>query len=265
MGLRERYRAAGRTDAGYAMAGMLVAIAILGVVMSMIMPTWSTWAQREREAELIFRGEQYMRAIELYQRRFAGTYPTDIEALVDQRFLRKAYTDPMTRGGEFQILTQASVAAAVVEAQPAAGARGVAESQPFGSVAPVDQDTGTESSPTPFSEAARGIGEGGGGIVGVVSTSTDASMGEYNGRARYDEWLFVYLPQAAQPGLAPGGPGGAPGQGGGVRQEIGDSFGGFGAITGQPGDDSRGRGGRGGQGQGGRVNPGAGPGAPPGR
>ena len=184
MGLRERYRAAGRTDAGYAMAGMLVAIAILGVVMSMIMPTWSTWAQREREAELIFRGEQYMRAIELYQRRFAGTYPTDIEALVDQRFLRKAYTDPMTRGGEFQILTQASVAAAVVEAQPAAGARGVAESQPFGSVAPVDQDTGTESSPTPFSEAARGIGEGGGGIVGVVSTSTDASMGEYNGRAR---------------------------------------------------------------------------------
>ena len=265
MGLRERYRATGRnTDAGYAMAGMLVAIAILSVVMSMILPTWNTWAQREREAELIFRGEQYMRAIELYQRRFAGTYPTEIEALVDQRFLRKAYTDPMTRGSEFQILTQASVAAAVVEAQPAAGARGVAESQPFGSVAPVDQDTGTNS---PFSEAARGIGEGGGGIVGVVSTSTDTSKREYNGRTRYDEWLFVYLPQAAQPGLATGGPGDAPGQGGGVRPGVGNSFGGPGpgAVRGQPGNDTRGPGGRGGQGQGVRQPAGGQPGAPPGR
>ncbi len=64
------------------MAGLLVAIAIMGITMSMIMPTWRTWAQREKEAELIFRGEQYMRAIELYQRRFAGAYPTDLDALV---------------------------------------------------------------------------------------------------------------------------------------------------------------------------------------
>ena len=257
----ERYRATGRnTDTGYAMAGLLVAIAIMGIVMSMIMPTWRTWATREREAELIFRGEQYMRAIELYQRRFAGAYPTDMEALVDQRFLRKAYTDPMTQGGEFQVLTQASLGAAAGQAQPATGMAGVIESQsrPFGNAAPVDQNTGTNSSPTPFTEAARGMSEGGGGIIGVVSTSTDTSMREYNGRTRYDEWLFVYLPQATQPGLAPGVPGqggAAPGQG--VAAPPG--FGGIGTRMGRPGNDAGGRGGRGGrggQGQGGGQLPG---------
>ena len=254
MVLDERYRSTGRsTDAGYAMAGMLVAIAIMGIVMSMIMPTWRTWAQREREAELIFRGEQYMRAIELYQRRFAGTYPTDMKALVDQRFLRKAYTDPMTQGEEFQILTQASVGAAAAGlAQPP----GIAQSQSLGNVTPVDQNTGTSSSPTPFTEAARGMSEGGGGIIGVVSSSTDSSMREYNGRTRYDEWLFVYLPQAAQPGLETG----VPGQGGGVPPGLSGAVGGVGTFTGQPGNDTRGRGG---QGRGGRQGPGIQLGAPP--
>ena len=163
MGLRERYRAAPRNaEAGYAMAGMLVAITIMGIVMSMIVPTWRTWAKREKEAELIFRGEQYMRAIELYQRRFAGAYPTDVDALVDQRFLRKAYLDPMT-GDEFDILTQASLRAEPIQAPPGAGTPGVTQPQQFGSVTQVDQDRGTGSSPTPFSEAARGIGEGSGG------------------------------------------------------------------------------------------------------
>ena len=99
------------------MAGLLVAIAVIGIGLSMAMPTWRTWVQREKEAELIFRGEQYMRAIELYQRRVAGTYPTDIDMLVEQRFLRKAFPDPMT-GDEFAILTQASLPATPIQAPP---------------------------------------------------------------------------------------------------------------------------------------------------
>ena len=240
MGLRERYRAAPRNaEAGYAMAGMLVAITIMGIVMSMIVPTWRTWAKREKEAELIFRGEQYMRAIELYQRRFAGAYPTDVDALVDQRFLRKAYLDPMT-GDEFDILTQASLRAEPIQAPPGAGTPGVTQPQQFGSVTQVDQDRGTGSSPTPFSEAARGIGEGSGGIIGVVSSSTETSMALYNQRDRYDEWLFVYLPQSAQPGVGTG----VLGQGGGAQPGLGGAVGGFGEITGQPGD-AGGRGARG--------------------
>ena len=125
------------------MAGLLVAIAVMGVTLSMVMPTWSTGAKREKEAELIFRGEQYMRAIELYQRRFAGAYPTDMQLLIDQRFLRKAFTDPMT-GGEFEILTQASLQATPSQAPPETAMRGVT---------PADQDRRTGASPL-FTKAA---------------------------------------------------------------------------------------------------------------
>ena len=243
MGLREQYSAARRKlDAGYAMAGLLIAIAIMSGVMSMVMPAWHTWAKREKEAELIFRGEQYMRAIELYQRRFAGAYPADLETLVDQRFLRQAYADPVT-GDEFEILTQASVRAAPGQAPPVPGMPAGNDRQPqFGSV--TRADPGTASSPAPFSEAAAGLSGGGGGIIGVVSRSTDTAMALYMGRNRYDEWLFVYLPQAAQPGVGTG----VPGQGGSLLPGLGGAVGGFGDITGQPGDGARGREGRGGRG-----------------
>ena len=230
MGLREQHRPRARRDAGYAMAGLLVAIAIMGITMSMVMPTWRTWTQREKEAELIFRGEQYVRAIELYQRRFAGAYPTDVDALVEQRFLRHAYMDPMT-GGEFEMLTQASVRATPIQAPPGAGTPSVTQPQQSGSITRVDQDRGTGSSPTPFTEAARGINQGDGGIIGVVSSSTETSMALYNQRNRYDEWLFVYLPQAAQPGLGTG----VPGQAGGARPGLGGALGGVGETIGQPG------------------------------
>ena len=231
------------------MAGLLVAIAIMGITMSMIMPTWRTWAKREKEAELIFRGEQYMRAIELYQRRFAGAYPTDVDALIDQRFLRKAFTDPIT-GDEFEILTQGSLTAEPIQAPPGAGSPGVPEPQQSGRITRAAQERSADASPTPFTEAARDINEGGGGIIGVVSSSTETSMALYNGRNRYDEWLFVYLPRAAQPGLStgvPGDRGGVPGQGGPAQPGPGPAFGGFGQISGLPDDGARGRGGRGGQ------------------
>ena len=68
---------------GYAMAGLLVALTIMSVTISMVLPVWSQVSKREREAELIFRGEQYARAVELYQRLFAGAYPPDFESLVE--------------------------------------------------------------------------------------------------------------------------------------------------------------------------------------
>ena len=237
MRLREQQRERPKTDAGYAMAGMLVAIAVSSVMLSMLMPAWSTWSRREKEAELIFRGEQYVRAIELFQRQSAGAYPPDVQTLVDQRFLRQAYTDPVT-GEEFDILTQASVRAAPGSAEPGAETPDARQPQPFGSVTPVDQGTGiTGAAPRPFTEAAAGLGEGGGGVIGVVSRSADTSMALYNGRSRYDEWLFVYLPQAAQPGVPTGLPQGAQPGAGGV-------IGGFGEITGQPPDGAGARGGR---------------------
>src|SRR2546430_14015391 len=55
-------------------------------------------AKRALEEELIFRGEEYTRAIQKYQRKF-GVYPTSMDQLVETnglRFVRKKYKDPIT-------------------------------------------------------------------------------------------------------------------------------------------------------------------------
>ena len=85
------------------MAGLLVSIGVMSVLLSVLLPAWTLVAKREREAELIFRGEQYARAIELYQRQYVGAYPPDFDTLVEERFLRRLYKDPMTEDGVFPL------------------------------------------------------------------------------------------------------------------------------------------------------------------
>ena len=89
------------------MAALLVAMGVMAVLLGVLMPVWSTAARREREAELVFRGEQYARAIGLFQRKYANASPPTIDVLVNERFLRRKYVDPIT-GGDFQVLTTGS-------------------------------------------------------------------------------------------------------------------------------------------------------------
>src|SRR4029079_18289900 len=90
-------RAERRTSAqGYAMAALLIAMSVMAIMMTVVMPVWKQTAQREREEELVFRGKQYVHAIGLFQRKFANAYPPNIDVLVDQRFLRKKFKDPIT-------------------------------------------------------------------------------------------------------------------------------------------------------------------------
>ena len=51
---------------GYAMAGLLVAIGAMAIIATGLGPYWQVVIKREKETELIFRGEQYIRAIALY-------------------------------------------------------------------------------------------------------------------------------------------------------------------------------------------------------
>ena len=221
------------SERGYAMAGMLVAIAIMGITMSMLTPSWRAYIQREKEAELIFRGEQYMRAIELYQRQFPGAYPTGVEILVEQRFLRRAYLDPMT-GDNFQLLDPTSVTAAVGEVREVIP--GVSIQEP--GVTRVQQGpVNPRSERAPMTEAARGLG-GGDGIIGVATTATGNSMALYNGRNKYEDWLFVYMPQVTTPGQATAGALPSPPQSnaviGGPFDGVWNPSGGFGG-RGRPG------------------------------
>ena len=72
MGLRGQARVGRLERRGYAMAALLVMVAVLTVLMSVAMPVWRHEAQREKEEELVFRGLQYVRAIRLYQAKNAA-------------------------------------------------------------------------------------------------------------------------------------------------------------------------------------------------
>ena len=63
---------------------------------TVVMPVWKQTARREKEEELVFRGKQYVHAIGLFQRKFANAFPPNIDVLVEQRFLRKKFKDPIT-------------------------------------------------------------------------------------------------------------------------------------------------------------------------
>src|SRR6187399_598272 len=86
----------GDAEGGYAMAALLVSLAIMAVALTVAMPVWKQMTQREKEAELVFRGAQYTRAITLFQRKNGQTLPPNIDVLVEQRFLRKKFKDPIT-------------------------------------------------------------------------------------------------------------------------------------------------------------------------
>lgn len=213
------------------MAALLVSIAVMGVLMSMALPAWRHAVQREKEAELIFRGEQYARAIALFQRKNPGAFPPNMDVLVQQKFLRKKYEDPMTEDGEFQILYQASVAGT-----PQAGARTTVRPGAGGADTttppPEPGQPGQPGQPSGFQTATAGPR---GGIVGVASKSKERSIRIYNGRTRYNEWHFLFSAltqrpgvggrpdQSAPPGSQPGGglrpgPGRPPGGGFGPPQ-----------------------------------------------
>jgi type II secretory pathway pseudopilin PulG len=246
-----------RGQQGYAMAALLVGMAVMAVVMSAAMPVWKTAAQREKEAELIFRGQQYVRAIELYQRKLPGATPPSLDVLLDQRFLRKKYKDPIT-GDDFELLSPNAPMAGLAPPGAPAG-RGA---PPTGRGAP---PTGRGTVSSPVATSARGGFQGGTigaqpGISGVASKSKATSLRLYNGRSHYNEWQFVYVPRAAAPGA--GAPGVAvPGQRGGpggLQPGVGPGGRGRGDGRGFP----PGRGdGRGGPPPGGRgpFGPGGGP------
>ena len=206
-----------RGNRGYAMAALLVGMSVMAVLMGALLPVWTQMATREKEEELNFRGKQYARAIGLFQRKFANTPPPSIDVLVEQRFLRKKYKDPITKDDFQPIYANQAMMQAPVAAP--------------GAVRPGQQQPGaTLSTPAQQQQTLQpGFGSTGagpqGGLIGVTSKSKDASIKLYNGRNHYNEWAFVYVQTAQRPGQ-PAGPGvgfpaGQPGRGGPQGQQPG--------------------------------------------
>jgi type II secretory pathway pseudopilin PulG len=227
------------------MAALLVSMSIVALLMTAVMPVWKQMVQREKEEELVFRGQQYVHAITLYGRKFANTQPPSVDVLVQQRFLRKKYKDPITND-DFQLVLATQAAP-----RPGVGSQGAGSQQPNtpGGGAGGTATPGPSAATAP--QAARGISPIGtpgagpaGGIMGVTSKSKNKSIRLYNGRTHYNEWVFLYQPQqtAGGAGVGPG----VPGQRGVQPVQGPNPFGGAG-IGARPGTRPGGSGGGAGQ------------------
>lgn len=91
---------------GYTYLLLLFAVAAMGLLTALAAESWTTLAQREREAELLFVGNQYREALRRYDEALPGTDlrgPARLEELLrdprfpdTRRYLRQLYADPVT-------------------------------------------------------------------------------------------------------------------------------------------------------------------------
>jgi len=144
---------------GAILLSLLVMVVIVGLLAGLAGQSWRSTMQREREAELLWKGLQYRQAIASYHR-LGQTFPSDLEELLRDprapgviRHLRKLYDDPMT--GDSWVLIR-------TPDQKIVGVRSSSEEEPF------RQDG--------FPEELEG----------------------FRGKSTYSEWEFTFVPSKAK-------------------------------------------------------------------
>jgi type II secretory pathway pseudopilin PulG len=229
-------------EKGYILLSIMLLMTLMVIALTIEAPRIAQQIKREREEELIHRGNEYKAAIKKYVRKF-GRYPNTLDQLENtnnMRFLRQRYRDPFTgkddwrvlHPGEVQInpLNQGTNAPGKPLGQSAGSTIGNPGGLDGGSPAlnPTQSVTGGQSSPSATAGPQAGqptasvgltsatgnspVQFGGGAIIGVASTSKSESIKQINGKNHYNEWYFVYDPRLelqTTPG-APGVGGGNP-------------------------------------------------------
>ena len=147
-------------QSGFTYLILLIIIAIMGAALAATGTFFSHAAQREKERELLFVGDQFRQAIESYYRHSPGTnaYPKTLDELVeDKRFpmpqhhLRRIYRDPITGSTQWGL----------VEAPGGGGIMGVHSAS---------------------------------GEAPIKTGNFDAADAAFEGKVKYADWQFVYVP-----------------------------------------------------------------------
>lgn len=143
---------------GFTYVALLAAIVIIGIVLGQAGKYWQNVMLREKEEELLFRGEQYRNAIGRHFRT-RNVYPQSIDDLLkdpatSKRLLRQKYPDPIT-GEDFELFRDQTKGNRIT------GVFSKSEEHPL-----------RQSN---FSEENK----------------------EFTGKDKYKEWKFIYEPQAA--------------------------------------------------------------------
>lgn len=160
-----------KDEKGFTLVILLAMIAVSGIAMATIAPTWKFIVTLDNEKELVFRGEQYAQAIIRYKKQF-NRLPLKLEDLVKYHKIRKLYKDPIT-GYDFELIFYT----------PAGKKR---ESELTA------QQRQSVRSDEPGSSSM--------GIYGVVSTSSELALRPYKDKERYNEWEFIAEEEERQSG-----------------------------------------------------------------
>jgi len=149
---------ASNSQQGFTYVVVLVAIVILAIMTEAATPLVSSQIKAEKEREMIFRGQAYVKAIRSYYEsgKTVKTFPQNIDDLTQdpryplRRHIRKLYSDPVSRDEWVLIRDEGR------------GIRGVVSS----------------SSKKPLKISNFPIG-----------------LEEFNEASTYKDWRFVYVPQ----------------------------------------------------------------------
>ncbi len=213
---------------------VMIIVTLILIALSAEAPRVTQQIQREKEQELVNRGQEYARAIKKFYHK-QGTYPTSIDQLLDTnhiRFLRKKYKDPFTgeddwkvvHAGEAEIKIPQNIGSVQGTNNPGLqgstsitgqGAPGTNPNSGGLSSGGLSSGTSGLSSGTAglqggTQQGAGNLGSlktsnigngptiGGGAIIGVASVSKKSGIKQFNDTSEYDQWLFVYDPRLEQ-------------------------------------------------------------------
>jgi len=196
-------------EGGYALVAMLVVMSLLALFAMAAASNVKQQAQREREKEAIFRGEQVADAIRLYYasrgKSGVNSLPTNMEQLVEgiqipgrtkklQVLRASAARDPLSSSGEWKLVTPTSQDFAELVRNLTVYTDGVPpipqadfRTVPIPTMTNVLDTKSTNTAPggEDNSESASGP------FVGVASRSQRNSVITYYGIDRHDQWIFT--------------------------------------------------------------------------
>jgi type II secretory pathway pseudopilin PulG len=96
-------------EEGFMLLAVVVMVMLVIIALGVAAPVVARQLRRDKELESEHRMEQYVRAIQLYQRKFPGQYPASIKVLEGTnniRFLRHVYIDPLTGKADYKLIHQ---------------------------------------------------------------------------------------------------------------------------------------------------------------
>ena len=223
------------------MAGVVAMLAVSLVWSAIAFQAWIDVLRRDNEAEMIFRAEEIVRAIQRYRRDHGGQGPLKLEQLLEPSpkrsyYIRREYDDPLVGDGKWGLLYMGpggtiidpteenqglpGATPGITQATGGSGTR-LDRALAKGQTGAQGQDTG-KGQDLAGSQPNRagmlgGVGNPSGGgeglglpIAGVKTLCTEPPFRVYKGETAYDKWLFTYLDLQ--------GPGGAAAKGKGKRK-----------------------------------------------